>query len=209
MWFQIVPTRLKGARVWDESLSHVWLSVCEMRNSLNSNSHHEVVLRFVVSRNLLIKPSFATAGRGRSIPNIYSQCWHRTQVCCWKVTRIPNWNILIQYRICFQPKGIVIWHQPKRNALWFSGNPSKWPHILSLFERPKKGSHSHPQLPYIATKNPSQWSHWRCLLAMRAKSTEQSLHEPRKNKTSYFPLHWLVNRDPYIGLFQSLYNWVV
>ena len=138
MWFQIVPTRLKGARVWDESLSHVWLSVCEMRNSLNSNSHHEVVLRFVVSRNLLIKPSFATAGRGRSIPNIYSQCWHRTQVCCWKVTRIPNWNILIQYRICFQPKGIVIWHQPKRNALWFSGNPSKWPHILSLFERPQK-----------------------------------------------------------------------
>ena len=138
MWFQIVPTRLKWARVWDESLSHVWLSVCEMRNSLNSNSHHEVVLRFVVSRNLLIKPSCATAGRGRSIPNIYSQCWHRTQVCCWKVTRIPNWNILIQYRICFQPKGIIIWHQPKRNALWFSGNPSKWPHILSLFERPQK-----------------------------------------------------------------------
>ena len=25
----------------------------------------------------------------------------------------------------------------------------------------------------------------------------------------YFPLYWLVNRDPYNGLLQSLYNWVV
>ena len=31
--------------------------------------------------------------------------------------------------------------------------------------------------------------------------------EPRKNP-SYFPLYWLVNRDPYNGLLQSLYNWV-
>ena len=33
-------------------------------------------------------------------------------------------------------------------------------------------------------------------------------NEPRK-KPSYFPLYWLVNRDPYNGLLQSLYNWVV
>ena len=32
--------------------------------------------------------------------------------------------------------------------------------------------------------------------------------EPRKKKPSYFPLYWLVNRDPYNGLLQSLYNWV-
>ena len=32
--------------------------------------------------------------------------------------------------------------------------------------------------------------------------------EPRK-KPSYFPLYWLVNRDPYNGLLSSLYNWVV
>ena len=32
--------------------------------------------------------------------------------------------------------------------------------------------------------------------------------EPRK-KPSYFPLYWLVNRDPYNGLLKSLYNWVV
>ena len=25
-------------------------------------------------------------------------------------------------------------------------------------------------------------------------------NEPRKKKTSYFPLYWLVNRDPYNGL---------
>ena len=32
-------------------------------------------------------------------------------------------------------------------------------------------------------------------------------HEPRK-KPSYFPLYWLVNRDPYNGLLWSLYNCV-
>ena len=32
--------------------------------------------------------------------------------------------------------------------------------------------------------------------------------EPPKN-TSYFPLYWLFNRDPYNGLLQSPYNWVV
>ena len=32
--------------------------------------------------------------------------------------------------------------------------------------------------------------------------------EPRK-KASYFPLYWLVNRDPYNGVVYSLYNWVV
>ena len=26
-------------------------------------------------------------------------------------------------------------------------------------------------------------------------------NEPRKKKNSYFPLYWLVNRDPYNGLF--------
>ena len=29
--------------------------------------------------------------------------------------------------------------------------------------------------------------------------------EPRNKKTSYFPLYWLFNRDPYNGLLQSLY----
>ncbi len=29
-----------------------------------------------------------------------------------------------------------------------------------------------------------------------------------EKKTSYFPLYWLVNRDPYNGLLKSLYNWV-
>ena len=34
--------------------------------------------------------------------------------------------------------------------------------------------------------------------------------EPRKKKhSSYFPLYWLVHRDPFNGLFVSLYNWVV
>ena len=28
-------------------------------------------------------------------------------------------------------------------------------------------------------------------------------------KPSYFPLYWLVYRDPYIGLLKSPYNWVV
>ena len=28
-------------------------------------------------------------------------------------------------------------------------------------------------------------------------------------KPSYFPLYWLVNRDPYGGLLQSLYDWVI
>ena len=32
--------------------------------------------------------------------------------------------------------------------------------------------------------------------------------EPRK-KPSYFPLYWLVNRDPYNGVLKSLHNWVV
>ncbi len=32
--------------------------------------------------------------------------------------------------------------------------------------------------------------------------------EPRK-KTSYFPLYWLVTRDPYNGLLESPYNWVM
>ena len=30
-----------------------------------------------------------------------------------------------------------------------------------------------------------------------------------RKKPSYFPLYWLVNRDPYNGLLKSLYNWVV
>ena len=30
-----------------------------------------------------------------------------------------------------------------------------------------------------------------------------------ENKPSYFPLYWLVYRDPYIGLLKSPYNWVV
>ena len=34
------------------------------------------------------------------------------------------------------------------------------------------------------------------------------LVEPRK-KPSYFPLYWLVKRDPYNGSLKSLYNWVV
>ncbi len=32
-------------------------------------------------------------------------------------------------------------------------------------------------------------------------------HEPRK-KPSYFPIYWMVNRDPYSGLLYSPYNWV-
>ena len=34
-------------------------------------------------------------------------------------------------------------------------------------------------------------------------------HEPRKKKNSYFPLYWLVDKDPNNGVLQSLYNWVV
>ena len=30
-----------------------------------------------------------------------------------------------------------------------------------------------------------------------------------EKKNSYFPLYWLVNRDPYNGSLKSLYNWVV
>ena len=41
-----------------------------------------------------------------------------------------------------------------------------------------------------------------------AKEKCSPTFEPRK-KPSYFPLYWMVNRDPYNGLFQSLYNWVV
>ena len=33
-------------------------------------------------------------------------------------------------------------------------------------------------------------------------------HMSYEKKTSYFPLYWMVNRDPYNGLLQSLYNWV-
>ena len=33
--------------------------------------------------------------------------------------------------------------------------------------------------------------------------------EQRKKKNSYFPLYWLVYRDPYIGLSKSPYKWVV
>ena len=32
--------------------------------------------------------------------------------------------------------------------------------------------------------------------------------EPRKN-TSYFPLYWLVKKDPCNGLLKSPHNWVV
>ena len=28
-------------------------------------------------------------------------------------------------------------------------------------------------------------------------------------KPSYFPLYWLFNRDPYHGLLERLYKWVV
>ena len=37
--------------------------------------------------------------------------------------------------------------------------------------------------------------------------TEILSHE--KKNDFYFPLYWLVHRDPYNGLLQSLYNWVV
>ena len=33
--------------------------------------------------------------------------------------------------------------------------------------------------------------------------------EPRKKIPYYFPLYWLVSRDPYIGLLKSPYNCVV
>ncbi len=47
-----------------------------------------------------------------------------------------------------------------------------------------------------------------CRCNSNPMSHEKNRHEPRK-KPSYFPLYWLVNRDPYNGLLQSLYNWVV
>ena len=37
---------------------------------------------------------------------------------------------------------------------------------------------------------------------------KRSSFEPRK-KPSYFPLYWMVIRDPYNGLLESPYNWVV
>ena len=45
-------------------------------------------------------------------------------------------------------------------------------------------------------------------VAPNSHSFQIKTSEPRK-KPSYFPLYWLVNRDPYNGLLQSLYNWVV
>ena len=36
-----------------------------------------------------------------------------------------------------------------------------------------------------------------------------SLEPKNKKKPYYFPLYWLVHRDPYYGLLKSRYNWVV
>ena len=56
-------------------------------------------------------------------------------------------------------------------------------------------------MPPLAVMQPGN------LVQKRGKTAGEPL-EPRK-KPSYFPLYWLVNRDPYYGLLQSLYNWVV
>ena len=37
----------------------------------------------------------------------------------------------------------------------------------------------------------------------------QFAHLSHEKKPCYFPLYWLINRDPYSGLLQSLYTWVV
>ena len=42
---------------------------------------------------------------------------------------------------------------------------------------------------------------------MSADGNAQKSHEKKNN--SYFPLYWMVNRDPYNGYLKSLYNWVV
>ena len=40
-------------------------------------------------------------------------------------------------------------------------------------------------------------------------SWKKNSDEPRKKNPYYFPLYWIVNRDPYSGALSSLYNWVV
>ena len=40
------------------------------------------------------------------------------------------------------------------------------------------------------------------------KKLAYSLQVSHEKNPYYFPLYWLVNRDPYNGLWKSLYNWV-
>ena len=58
-----------------------------------------------------------------------------------------------------------------------------------------------------STPHPNSSHHHDFNLFSRGSRTKPSIG-PRK-KPSYFPLYWLVNKDPYNGLLQSLYNWVV
>ena len=59
---------------------------------------------------------------------------------------------------------------------------------------------------YVARTQPALWR-WP-LKRLGIKRSLLGSRELRK-KPSYFPLYWLVYRDPCIGLWKSPYNWVV
>ena len=63
-----------------------------------------------------------------------------------------------------------------------------------------RGTDTRLQTFYLGSISP--WSdRWRLM--------KKKLRWATKKNPYYFPLYWIVNRDPYSGALSSLYNWVV
>ena len=68
---------------------------------------------------------------------------------------------------------------------------------------------SKPQSMPRSKSVPEIWVKAMCLFVSLANPNDPILCIWATKKPSYFPLYWLVHKDPYIFLLKSPYNWIV
>ena len=103
---------------------------------------------------------------------------------------IPSWRSLTTFeRVTFSPFQKKVTSRITRLIHYLQGLIHPWCFFFWCF-------------PSRVLKNPYKSTKLRfnlfCFLAFQLRK-----------KPSYFPLYWLVYRDPYIGLLKSPYKWVV